>query len=456
MQESQLDEYVRRKQNRKLESVEKEVYSFPSLCEKVKEAFFLDWQNQDNSSVSLEIQRRAIIGYEKEKNFFKDRIFELLKEANALDSDYPDYYANLVDAIYHELWGLSGMAEWFSDTYKDSSSAKIIGENIFFMKNGKMQLMPQKISNERKNQLIKAIMLTTPEERMDKDYYEIYMLDGTRVTVFIEPMAKKSQSAIIFRRYIIPSLSFDEQAKRGTIPQEIIPLLKSMVCVGFNIVFMGAVRTAKTTFLSTWQSYEDPNLEGVIVETDPEIPMHKILPNSPVIQLIADGDNLSKISKNLLRSDADYFVMAEARDGIALDTAVRIASKGTKRMKITVHSRSPYQLPLEAAMEITKSLGGDIKLTMQKFAASFDYIFHFIQLKDKSQKRLKGIYEMRLDNNGEIIIEEILSYDVVHNTWKLNNCISEEKIVYALESDAEACNVFRTEMRKISEAGILS
>ncbi|MBR5926656.1 MAG: ATPase, partial [Firmicutes bacterium] len=128
--------------------------------------------------------------------------------------------------------------------------------------------------------------------------------------------------------------------------------------------------------------YEDKNLEGVMVETDPEIPLHLLMPKSPVMQLIADGEELSVISKNLLRSDADYFIMAEARDGTALDTALRIASKGTKRMKLTFHSRNPYHFPLEAAMEIAGSTGGDIELIMKKLAANFDYLFHFVQLKD--------------------------------------------------------------------------
>lgn len=88
---------------------------------------------------------------------------------------------------------------------------------------------------------------------------------------------KEDQDAIIFRRYVVPSYSFEEQAARGTIPNAAIPLFVSMVEIGWNIAFCGAVRSAKTTFLSTWQSYENPCLEGVMVETDPEIPLHRLM-----------------------------------------------------------------------------------------------------------------------------------------------------------------------------------
>ena len=199
-------------------------------------------------------------------------------------------------------------------------------------------------------------LLLTPEERLDKEFHEIYMLDGTRVTIYGGSMTKKGQDVIIFRRYIIPRYSFEEQAARGTIPRDSILLLKTMVSLGFNVAFTGAVRTAKTTFLATWQSYEDRSLEGVMVETDPEIPIHTIMPDAPILQIIADNEKLKHLSKNLLRSDADYFIIAEARDGIALDTAVKLASKGTRRIKITFHSRDPLDFSYDVAFEIIKVL----------------------------------------------------------------------------------------------------
>ena len=410
-------------------------FTFESLCQKIKEAFFLDWDRGESSKSTLDIQKRAIIGYKKEVEFFKVRIDELIIEFCAENTKYPLWYQSLAEGIYHENWGLAGISEWFSPEFSQSSSAKIIGNCIYFLQEGRMSLKPQKISGTRKEQLIKAFLLITPEERMDKVYHEIYLLDGTRVTIFMEPMAKKGQSAIVFRRYIIPVLTFEEQAKRGTIPFEAIPLLLSMVGIGFNVVFLGAVRTAKTTFLTTWQSYEDPSLEGVMVETDPEIPMHFILPDAPILQLIADGKELSRISKSLLRSDADYFILAEARDGIALETAVKIAGKGTKRMKLTFHSGNPHHFPLDAADEITKATGGDLRLTMQRVAHSFDYLFHFIQLSDKREKRLKSIYEMNCNEEGSISMHALCDYDTVEDSWSFNNHIGETQMQYANESD---------------------
>ena len=435
-------------------SGEDELGEFYRLCGRVSDVFLSDWESRDSAVSVLELQKRAIIGYEKEKNFFKERILQIVREEGSEGVPFPPWYASLEDAVYHENWGLAGIAEWFTEGYAQSSSAKIVGENIFFLEEGRMVRKPQRISASRKERLIRAFLLLTPEARMDRSYYETYLLDGTRVTVFAEPMAKSGRSALIFRRYVVPSLSFEEQARRGTIPFEAIPLLKSMVRVGFNVVFMGAVRTAKTTFLSTWQSYEDPSLEGVMVETDPEIPMHELLPGAPILQLIADGEELRGISKNLLRSDADYFIMAEARDGIALDTAVKIAAKGTKRMKLTFHSRQPGQFPLEAATEIVKATGGDLRLTMEMVASNFDYLFHFIQLSDKRQKRLKAIYEMSLGASRQIDIRAICEYDIRSGSWRFYDRIGPVQREYASESDPEAFEEMRRELARLAESPV--
>ncbi len=446
-----FNEYLRK--DRIYEKEDEGFRAFYSLCAEIKECFFSSVESSDRSPAMLEIQKKAIIGCEKEKRFFLERIELLLSERDALGTPFPSWYADLTDAVYQENWGLAGVAQWFSEEYKGSSSAKIIGERIYFMEKGRMVLKEQTISESRKLQLIRAFLLLTPGKRFDKDYYEMYLLDGTRVTVYTEPMAKTGQSSLVFRRYLIPSLSFEEQARRKTVPKSAVPLLKAMARVGYNVVFMGAVRTAKTTFLATWQAMEDETLEGVLVETDPEIPMHEILPKAPIIQLLADGEELRNISKNLLRSDADYFILAEARDGIALDTAVKLACKGTKRMKMTYHSRDPKRFPLEAATEIVKTSGGDLPLTMQMVTRAFDYLFHFVQLSDKSQKRLKGIYQMYCDETGTSHVEQICCYDPESESWIFRDIIAGDKREYGVESDKESFANFERELRKLSEAG---
>ncbi len=430
-------------------------FSFQTLCDKIKEDFVREWQeNGQDVQAVLELQKRAIIGYANEMAYFKEKIKTLVTKYRSHNTPFPNWYESLEDGIFHESWGLAGIAQWFSKKYQSSSSAKIIGDRIYFLLEGKMVLMEQSIIKTRRDQLVRAFLLLSPQERLDKEFHEVYLLDGTRITVYGGGMVKPDQDAIIFRRYIIPVYSFEEQAIRGTIPKQAIPLFISMNAIGYNVAFTGAVRTAKTTFLATWQSYENQNLEGVMVETDPEIPMHKIMPDAPILQLLADDEEMQRISKNLLRSDADYFILAEARDGNALETAIRLAAKGGRRLKITFHCRDPLDFPYDAAWEVAKFMGENTELVAKKVAASFDYIFHFIQLKNKNQKRLKSIYEIEYDRKKETIrMHPICLYDIGCDSWEWNYHISKEKQDKGEEEDPNNFLSFDAELRNLSNGG---
>lgn len=448
MEKFYLDSFLSQevKKNRSL-------FNFETLCMLINLEFQQEWE-EENKDIQrmLSIQKNAIIGFDKEVRFFKNKIKYFVKKHNAGETEYPAWYKSLDEAIYHENWGLAGIAEWFSEEYAESSSCKVIGNRIYFQEHGKMILKPQKISQERREQLIRAFLLMTPEERLDKDFHEIYTLDGTRITVFRGESVKVGQDVIIFRRYIIPNYTFEEQAKRGTIPWDSIPLLKEMVKLGYSVATTGAMKSGKTSFLATLQSYEDESLEGLMLETDPEISLHKLMPKAPIVQILAKEDKLKTITKHLLRSDADYLIMAEARDGVALDTVLRIASKGTRRLKITFHERNPMNFPYDVAAEVTLSLGGDMELIARRAADSFDYIFHFIQLKDKGKKRLKGIYEMHFDKiTNKIIIIQICAYNYQTDSWGWQYTISKDKVIAGIEENQESFKIFSKLLEELEE-----
>ncbi|QAT43182.1 P-loop NTPase family protein [Aminipila luticellarii] len=440
MEKFYLDQFLVQEAERKFKSL----FHFDTLCKLINLEFQQEWE-EDNKDIQrmLSIQKNAIIGFEKEVLYFKNKIKYYVKKHHAEETEYPPWYKSLEEAVYHENWGLAGIAEWFSAEYAQSSSCKVIGERIYFQESGKMILKPQTISQERREQLIRAFLLLTPEERPDKDFHELYTLDGTRITVFRGTSVKAGQDVIIFRRYIIPEYTFEEQAKRGTIPWDSIPLFKEIVRLGYSVAVTGAMKSGKTSFLATLQSYEDESLEGVMLETDPEISLHQLIPKAPIVQILAKEDKLKTVIKHLLRSDADYLIMAEARDGLALDTVLRIASKGTRRLKVTFHERNPMNFPYDVAAEIVLSLGGDMKLIAKRTADSFDYIFHFVQLRDKSQKRLKGIYEIALDKEtDEITITQICAYHYATDSWSWRYKIGKGKAAAGEEENLESFQRF--------------
>lgn len=303
---------------------------------------------------------------------------------------------NLVDAIFHENWGIAGIAEWMD--MPESSSANIIGDRIFFLIDGKQVLREQRISKKRFEQLRQAFMLGDETKRANENYSELYMYSGERVTVYTGRRVIDGQSVMVFRKYVVKVLTFEEQARRGTIPIELVPALEALVKCGAKVAFISPVRSGKSTMLLTWQLCEDSELEGVLIQTDPEIRIHEVMPKAPIMSLIAGGKELFELSSEILKSDEDYMVVQEVRDSYTAYIAVEAANKGTNRLKITAHLSNPEDFCYDIANKIQGVYGGNIDYQMLRVANSFNFLFEMVQLPGKrSQKRLKSIYEIRCE-----------------------------------------------------------
>lgn len=111
---------------------------------------------------------------------------------------------------------------------------------------------------------------------------------------------------------------------------------------------------------------------------------------------------------------------------------------------MTFHEREPCDFCMDAAAEIVKSMGGDLQMTARAVAKSFDYIFHFVQLKDKSQKRLNSIYEISYDDTMRSVhYHRLCEYEPETDSWKWAYHISDDKQKAGEDEDAETFLRFR-------------
>lgn len=420
---------------------------FLNLCRSVQFYFEDQWKKAEGQeSKILERQTKALIGIPDHVNYFKDLVGKYLEDSGKTGVPYPKWYSSLVDGVFHEVWGLAGISAWMD--IPESSSAKIIGERIYYLIDGKMILQEQKISAQRFGALKKALLLLTPEIPQSSPNIEILMHSGERVAFYGGTLTKSGQDIMVFRKYVVFNYTLEEQARRGTIPKEAVSMLKNLAKVGFNILFCGAVRTAKTTMLTTFQLLEDPSLEGVLIESNAEIPLHELMPETPIMQLVCDGDELSGITKQLMRSDGDYIICGEARDGNMLSLLVEIANRGTRHCKSTVHLSDVFDLPYDIANMIVNEKGGSLKHTIIKVAKSFHYVFEFIQLSDRSKKRLKGIYEIRYDYiTHKISINQICRYELESDSWTFFYDIGDDKEAIAKEENYQAFLEYKKELK---------
>lgn len=409
--------------------------NFREACDAVLEDLEKEWKGAGELErmERLESEKRAILGYPEDMENYKRKIGKIIKARNLENAECPPWYLNIREGIFNELYGLSGLAPWVYDeteAYKGSSSAKLIGDRLYCLIDGISVLQPQRIPQERREQLKRTFLMAAPRERLEEGFHEVYLRNGIRITIFSGERTRPGKDVMVLRKYILREMSFGELVRLGTIPYKADELFRLLVKTGINVIFAGPVRSGKTTFLQIWQSYEDPGLEGVAIATDPETDWEKIMPGAPVMQLICDGRELEGITKPLLRGDNDYALIEEMRDAEAFNIALELASIGTGRCKATVHTGNAADLPYTMAEKIRHKYGGNTQDIIRKITDSFDLVFEFRQLEaDRSVKLLTGITQYYTDSKtGRPMTLRMMEYDMRKKTWIWHSTMSEKMI----------------------------
>lgn len=424
--------------------------TFEKACETVLEVFEKEWRSAPDTvrTERLEKEKKAIMGFSDEMQEYKDKINCIVKEKGLGDVPCPKWYKNITEGIFNELYGLAGLAPWAydeSEEYASSSSAKLIGDRLFCLIDGISVLQPQRINRERREQLKRTFLMAAPKERLERGFHEVYLQNGIRITIYSGDRTKENQDVMVFRKYLLKELTFEELAELGTIPKGAVELFRLFVRTGMNVLFAGPVRSGKTTFLQIWQSYEDPKLEGAAIATDPETDWYSVMPEAPVMQLVADGPQLEEITRPLMRGDNDYIILEEMRDAAAFRTALEIAAVSTGRCKATVHTGNAEILPYMMAEKIRHAYGGNSEDIIKRIADSFDLAFEMRQSEDdRSVKKLTAITQYYLDPaSGRAVYSKLMEYDRKKDVWKWRNNLS-PKIIRKLAA-------FPDEKRKIAE-----
>ena len=413
---------------------------FNEVCNTVKAYLDKEFKELSDNEKKREtdLQKHAIIGEQKAVKRLVNKIKDALISLKLSTEGYPDYYRDLGDAVFNELYGYSGIAPWINDYTKEyarSSSAKLIGKDLYCLIDGKSVKQPQVISDQRREQLRRSLLLNYPKERLEAGHNEVFLQreDGShvRVTLMSGDFTYPGKDVIVFRKYLMsdPSnLTFENLASYGTFPKECCDLFKALVNCGPNIFFCGEVRSGKTTFLQTWQHYEDPTLEGTTVSSDEETD-YAAITKGPLVQVIADANKLDQVEKSLKRLDSNYIILSEVRTAAEYRFFLGITNMGTRRCKCTIHDNSAINFPYKMATEIVSAYGGNQEATISQLYSNIDYVFELYEVPtDRSKKRLKGIVELRYDPVNDLCsAHRICKYDAYTDTWSWKCDIGQDK-----------------------------
>lgn len=422
---------------------------FYNLVDEI-DKYLLKKREDDPDTDWNHIQYLALIGDEKGEEQYLQLISDYLEKNKKTYIHHPTWYRNLSEAIFHEIIGLAGVAEWL---YMDNSSTcKVIQPNIYFRENGVMVKKPQTISRERFKTLVNTLCQSDYTKRSNDDTIELQIRNGdVRVTIYQNVNKKSSEGTITFRKYVMQkqsnneSFKFEQLAEKGMFGEEACALMEQMVKSRFNVVFIGAPNTGKTTLLSYYSSYEDKTLEGITIQTEAEFDSSELSPNAPIIDFLINDKNRDETKSAILRSDLQWLTYGEVRKGDELDLLLFLATKGITGIKATYHTAyNPEDFPYLAADQIQKSLSAELYPTMLNVAKSFDFVFETINHPfDRSKKLLKGIYELQLEPESlRIYSNAICLYDFENKRWLYNSQLSQKTMNKGNDVNYEAFNKF--------------
>ena len=161
--------------------------SFNDLCDDIKGRLDQIDGQELTEIAALNRKRNALLGEKNEVQYYKGKIKDILDEIGQKRAWHPSWYSSLEDAVYNEILGFAGIDEWIqgkTETLKNSSSCKIIGDRIYFLINGELELQQQKISAKRRGQMKETMLLPDPTKNRAESYHEVYLNDGTRVAIY--------------------------------------------------------------------------------------------------------------------------------------------------------------------------------------------------------------------------------------------------------------------------------
>lgn len=444
--------------------------TFEDICNKIRIHISQKHENVRESDTSkeknkwIDMQHDALIGIPEAVKLFKDEIAGYLRE-NSINISYPEYYDDLVEAIYQETYGLGCVSTWWKHEHHSSSqSCRIIGKNVYFDLPGKDR-QKQKFSYdsiEKVSNIAQILRMKNNKARLNQrsPELEIDMNDGTRVTIFIPP--RVSKPTIIFRNYTMKRVTLNDWVNYGSIPQELLPVISGLAIARANGLIVGKVRSGKTTFLKALaderfsNDFTDDEVCVVVEKDFHELQLGSHYPDAQIIEFVASGEDLKELFPKLLRSDFTYCIVGEIRSHES-EMLMLSCERGSMGALGTYHTLHLYNIPRQIASLICDEYPNrNIVSEIQRVADNVDIIYSLIEMPDGS-KKVSRISELRIDSKDMVVtVHDLARYDILDDKWYYTNDISNELLQrMRMINKREADNVYDTLTRLSLENPIM-
>jgi pilus assembly protein CpaF len=215
--------------------------------------------------------------------------------------------------------------------------------------------------------------------------------DGSRVNAIIPPLSLEGP-VLSVRRFGV-RLTVDDLIANGTMPAEMLDLLKAAVEARVSILISGGTGAGKTTILNTLSRYIPPEERLVTIEDSAELHLQK----PHVVKLETRPPNLEgagevkqrELVRNSLRMRPDRIIIGEVRGAEALDM-LQAMNTGHEGSLTTIHANDTRDALCRLEMMVTMA-GFDLPLGVirQYIASAITLVIHLSRLKGGPRKVMR-------------------------------------------------------------------
>lgn len=321
----------------------------------------------------------------------------------------------IINELLDEFIGLGPIKKLLEDP--SISEIMVVGpDKVYIERNGKDELTNLTFENEGQLMQIIYRILESTRRRVDESYphVDVALKDGSRVNIIIPPLALDGP-VVTIRKFSKEIKIIDDLIKLGTVERRMADFLVGCVKAKINIVFSGSTGSGKTTTLNVLSSYLPDDDRILTIEDTAELHLNQ----RHVVRLEARQANIEgrgevtirELFKNSLRMRPDRIILGEIRGGEALDLLQAICSGHTGSLAV-IHANSPQEVIYRIeTLILTSGLSITQEAIRRQIAAALNLIVQQEQLADGTRK-ITHITEIRGLKDGEIIMEDIFTYDI--------------------------------------------
>lgn len=413
---------------------------FRDICKIVKEelnrVIDVDAESSTQNSEWLDRQHQAIIGDQQAISYFLAEIEKVLRNKNITSNDFPNYFDSLSQAIFHEVWGLSVLAKW--EKYPESEACAIRGTQLWIDIEGKFQRQEDFESVAVVERIKRAFVIRREDSVINRENpeLEIEKEDGSRITMIQPPRSKENY--IMLRRFIVNNYTLEDQASRGTIPMEDIPIYRALSRTMPNMIVAGRVRSAKSTFMTTLIGERHEEHVGAVLEKHFEVALTKHFPSRLFFEIQAKEGDLHKAIPRLLRMEHDYIVIGEIRS-LEIEAYLISTERGERGALSTYHLTDVEQVVEQLARHALDEFPTRrFEVEVERIARNLDIIITMAADRDRRRKRVIGVTEIIWDNERRThTTHDLIRYSKLKNKYYYSSAITPRLLNLMADEDLE-------------------